>query len=455
MTDTHVALFIDTNSFLQMKDFNQIAWRALFPKAEAITLFVCGPVINELDKHKVSTNQRRRNRARNALRQIEEAADAPDMTLVVRETAPKVELVIWQGKPDLSDFPDLDASSTDDYLVAAAATVPNGVVLSHDTGPRIRARIAGVRAVSPPDDWLLPAEQTDDQRKIGQLTRELEAAQNARPRLQIAMPPDDPIKMRAVSVPYLGTAAVDKLTNLILGEFPKLHLVASIYRDKLSAFSNPFGIGQTQIDNYEQEYDSFSLDVQTYFTTLHEKVGEHAFAQMPPGMVVNIGSVSAKNLILTIETEGDIELLADRDAVDSVRGRIALPEPPKPPREGSVFDALPLLGGTTKPRDPTGFYWQTRPSLYGARLASFECADYRPAREEDWGVLAHAIGNLPSAGKLIVSASAEHHERVTAERKLVFEHALSHWLDPIVQSMLPVAVQEAFAGMDASELPTF
>ena len=208
MTDTNVALFIDTNSFLQMKDFNQIAWRALFPEAETITLFVCSAVITELDKHKVSTNQRRRNRARNALRQIEEAAASPDMALVLREAAPKVEIAIWRGKPVWSDFADLDPNSADDYLVVAAATTPNGVVLSHDTGPRIRAHIAGVRAVCPPEDWLLPAEQTDDQRKIGQLTRELEAAQNARPRLQIVLPPDDPIKMKVVSVPYLGTKAV-------------------------------------------------------------------------------------------------------------------------------------------------------------------------------------------------------------------------------------------------------
>ena len=74
MTDTNVALFIDTNSFLQMKDFNQIAWRALFPEAETITLFVCSAVITELDKHKVSTNQRRRNRAR---REVHIAGSAP------------------------------------------------------------------------------------------------------------------------------------------------------------------------------------------------------------------------------------------------------------------------------------------------------------------------------------------------------------------------------------------
>lgn len=452
MTDTTVALFIDTNSFLQMKDFNQIAWRALFPEAETIRLFVCSAIITELDKHKVSSNQRRRNRARAALRQIEETAASPAMTLVVKEAAPKVEIVIWRGKLVWSDFPDLDPNSADDYLVAAASTAPNGVVLSHDTGPRIRARIAGVRAACPPDDWLLPAEQTDDQRKIGQLSRELEAAQNARPRLQIALPTDDPIRMRGMSVPYLGTKAVHSLTVLILKEFPQRGLAASSYRDRFSVLSDPYRIGQTQIDAYAQDYESFSSDVQAYFTKLHERVEQHALAQMPPGAVVNIGNVSAKNLILTIETEGDIELLADRDAAESVRGRISLPEAPKPPRPGPVFDPVPLMSAVVKPRDSTGFYWRTRPPLVGARLASFECADYRPAREEDLGVLVHAVGDLPSSGRLIVSVSAEHHETVTEGRGLIFERGQGDWLDPLVQGLLPEIVQEAFASLDSADV---
>ncbi|QOV94795.1 PIN domain-containing protein [Novosphingobium sp. ES2-1] len=454
MTDKNVALFIDTNCFLQMKDFNQIAWRKLFPEAEAIKLFVCSAVITELDKHKVSANQRRRNRARKALAQIEEAAATNDMTLLIREAAPKVEIAIWRGKPVWSDFSELDPYSADDYLVAAAATDACGIVLSHDTGPRIRARIAGVRAECPPEEWLLPAEQTDDQRKITQLNRELEAAQNARPRLQIIMPPDEPITIEAAAVPFLGSVMVKKLTGRVLEEFPRAHIEPKRYLNNISILSDPYHISQSRIDAYHDEYQTFVSSVETYFTVLHERIERHSLAQMPSGSVANIGNVSAKNLTLVLRAVGEIELLADREDAESLYGPVSLPDPPKPPRGGYIFDAPRHLSMPTH-RNPTGFYWIKRPTIGAPEMASFECADFRPAREEHFGVLVCAIGELPSKGELIVNVSAEHHEVVSERRTIMFERKLTHWLDPVVQQILPEVVRDAFNAVDEAELPVF
>ncbi|MCW3849618.1 PIN domain-containing protein, partial [Sphingomonas sp. LB-2] len=396
MVDATISLFVDTNSFLQMKDFNQVAWRELFPQADSIKLFVCNVVIAELDKHKTSTNQRRRNRARKSLSLIEEAAAAPDMTLSVGADKPKVDLAIWRGRPIWLDFPDLDPANPDDYLVAAAATEVHGIVLSHDTGPRIRARIAGVRAECPLDDWLLPAEQTDDQRKIGQLTRELEAAHNARPRLNIVMPLDDPLTLRATVVPYLGVPVVGKLAALTLEHFPRADIRVSTNR--YSVLRDPFAIGQTGVDAYHDEYDQFVSKMHVYFTTLHESVARHALAQKVPSTVNNAGNVSAKNLTLNIYAEGQIELLADRQDVESHLGPIVLPKPPEPPRRKS-FDGS-ILAGLNKPRDPTRFYWRERPAISGARTASLECADFRPGREKEVDALVYSVGDIPSRGRL-------------------------------------------------------
>ncbi|MDM7957177.1 PIN domain-containing protein [Blastomonas sp.] len=454
MPDRDVAVFADTNSFLQMKDFKQIGWLTVFPGVETITVFVCNAVIAELDKHKVSTNKRRRDRARKALRLIEEAAATTEMRLTVREKAPKVDIVIWRGRPVWTDLPDLDSTNPDDYLVAAAATLPGSVVLSHDTGPRIRARIAGVQAECPPEDWLLPAEQTDDQRKIGQLTRELQEAQNARPRLRVQLPQSDPMVLSVASVPALGTRISNRLKELILEQFPKQHLVAQ-HNDRISIFTDPYGLGQSQIDAYEDKYDSFVLAVEAYFVSLHERVARHCLAQMPPGIVANTGNVSAKNLTLTIEADGNIELLADRDDAESVLGRISLPKPPKPPRAGPTFDHGPLMSRPHLSRTPTSFYWLKRPAIVGAQSAGFECADFRPGREEDLGVLAHAVGELPSAGRIIVSASAEHHETVSEDRAIIFESTFALWLDPLVQGLLPEIVQDAFDGLPREDLPVW
>jgi hypothetical protein len=452
MTNTRLALFLDTNCFLQLRDFEQIAWRELFPEAKQIALFVCSAVISELDKHKTSTNQRRRNRARKALGLIEAAADASEMRLPIRTENPNVELAIWRGRPVWSDFPSLDERNPDDYLVVAAATDPQGTVLSYDTGPRIRARMVGVRAACPADGWLLPVEQTDDQRKIGQLTRELEAARNARPRLEVLLPNDDPVTMTIVSVPYLGPSAIRDLAARTLAQFPMKHVQATNYSDRYSVLSDPFAIGQTRVDAYHDEYEQFQSAVRTYYTTLHEKVSDHALAQFAPGIIQNVGSVSAKNLTIVIVAEGAIEIMADRDDAELRLGSISLPKPPEPPRARTFYDAGQLIR-PPKPRDPMRFYWRERPQTVGSTQSSLECADFRPGCEYNVGVLIYAGGDLPSTGTLSVSASAEHHETVTAKRMFTFRRETAGWLDPLVQSLLPDPVRIAFAEIDAAQLP--
>jgi len=82
----------------------------------------------------------------------------------------------------------LDPAKADDQLIAEALSANlDAAIFSHDAGPRIRARALGLRAISPPDDWLLPPEQTDDQRRISQLERQLEQALSNRPKIVAAI----------------------------------------------------------------------------------------------------------------------------------------------------------------------------------------------------------------------------------------------------------------------------
>jgi len=180
-------LFIDTNAFLQLRDLKDLPWRDLFPNVQAFDLMVAHCVIEELDKQKTGTKKRRRDRARAALKLIENASShEPDFALVLRDDPVRVRVVISRAPLfNWATHPDLDPASADDRLVAEAASFGSGAeVFSHDTGPRIRARtIFKIRAYEPLADWLLPAEQTDDQRKITQLERDLERALSRSPKI--------------------------------------------------------------------------------------------------------------------------------------------------------------------------------------------------------------------------------------------------------------------------------
>jgi len=167
-------LFVDTNAFIQVKDLKDIPWRDLFPNVTAVDLMVADAATKELYEHKTSTNERRRGRARLALALIDEASLAPEFALLLKDKPVRVRLVIFNNsRVDWSAYPNLDPNNPDHQLVAETLSFGNGAaVFSHDTGPLIRARIAGIEAYKPSDNWLLPAEQTDDQRRIKQLQRE-------------------------------------------------------------------------------------------------------------------------------------------------------------------------------------------------------------------------------------------------------------------------------------------
>src|ERR1700694_2150152 len=146
-SDTKI-LFTDTNGFLQVRDLKDIPWADLFPGVRSIDVMVAPRVIEELDKHKTSTNQRRRDRARHALRLIEKASLEPDLALVIKDAPIRVRVVVSPApRLNWTAHPNLDPSKPDDQLVAEAISFGNGAaVFSHDSGPRIRARVAKIES---------------------------------------------------------------------------------------------------------------------------------------------------------------------------------------------------------------------------------------------------------------------------------------------------------------------
>jgi hypothetical protein len=110
MPGEHVVLFIDTNALLQMRDLKDIPWRQQFPGAKTVDLMVAPRIIDELDEHKTSTNERRRNRARSAIKLIVEAARADGHAMTIRSGEPvEVRLVVYPGgKFDWEAHPILD-----------------------------------------------------------------------------------------------------------------------------------------------------------------------------------------------------------------------------------------------------------------------------------------------------------------------------------------------------------
>src|SRR6185295_7694220 len=182
-----VTLFTDTNGFIQLRDLKDLAWRKLFPGVKHVRIIVARIVIEELDKHKTSTKDRQRNRARAALRLISPASKTHGRVLTLKEKPFKVTLAIAPRVAlDWDWLASLDPNKSDDRLVAETITFGNdAAIFSHDSGPRLTADDLGLQSFEPLEDWHLPDEKSDLERKLAATERQLERALSTRPKLSI------------------------------------------------------------------------------------------------------------------------------------------------------------------------------------------------------------------------------------------------------------------------------
>jgi hypothetical protein len=438
MTSEVKILYADTNAFLQVRDLKDIPWGGLFAGVRAVDVMVAPRIIEELDKHKSGTNQRRRDRARAALQLIDMASREKDRAIVVRENPIRVRIVISAApKFNWDTHPTLDPAKPDDQLVAEALSFGNGaVIFSHDSGPRIRARIAGLQAFEPEPEWLLPAEQTDDQRKITTLERDLKRALSTSPTIVAGFDNYDEStsEVRAI-IPVLHPLEpeqIERLSNAYLAKHPRARLgaaIPSIYAHQRG------GLSEAQIQRYHEKYSSFEADVRAFYADLHERVRN--VGSIAVGYFVeNDSGVSARGLRIEFYLEGDGSLLADRTAGFLSRKKgLEMPEPPQKPRSMPDFAniALPHI---QKPRDPVRFYWFERPEI-GSKHSALQCQDFRATRKYYDTMFVMPFDKLPATMTLRLHVSAENLSapiNVSATLNIV-EQAVD-WSDEVVRKIL-------------------
>lgn len=447
-------IFLDTNSFIQLRDLADLPFGALVPDASVIILLVSPTVIDELDVAKNGTNRRKRDRARAALRLIDQASIAEGFRLPLSErqgVSVSLELAD-DAAPDWSRIPKLDQSRPDDRLVAETLTHGrDATLLSHDSGPRIRARLAGIVALAPPDEWLLPAEQTDDQRKITSLERDLREARTAKPQLDLRVRDagDGQLLLPRFRLPSLRDSQVAWLTSRLLQETPEARLEVGPSGDTVSGLMALYASSRTyfserEVVDYQRSYRDFAGRVREYFRKLHDKLADRSRLFDICIDIENIGSISAGNLTFSARLDSDcFSFAAKRSEGEDHTGGVETPKPPKVPRSdrrGDVWDASRLAAlNAPQHRDPTEFYWLKKPRI-GDLAMSQSCADFRPERRHDMPVWIYTLEQYAARSRLSLQVSAENFaalERVVDVRSEVVH---SHWGDGAVLRLLPDVV---------------
>lgn len=450
MDDETKRAFVDTNGFLQVRDLKDIPWRRLFPTAKAVDVMVAPSVINELDQHKISTNQRRRDRARLALRMIDQASRAPDLALVVRESPVRVRIVISAApRFNWAEHTHLDSANPDDQLVAEALSFGNGaVIFSHDTGPRIRARIAKVDAYEPAEEWLLPVEQTDDQRTINKIQGDLKRALAQFPSILAGFGSFDAmiyeIALVKPRLTPLDRQLVTRLAAMYIAQHPPVDVIPTRNEFPWSTSSLLGGISSYQVDEYQSDYSSFTAKVHEYYATLHESIRRIGAAVAIDYWVKNDSGVAAQGLRIEFDLDGLGSFLADREDISPYIGRtLRPPQPPEPPGPYEIPDVR--IPANDPPRDPVVFYWFERPEL-GKTHSACQCQEFRPTREFADSILVLVPEELPTEFILRLHVEAGNLPApVNVSTKVVVDEKIVDWSDPLIRALLPPEIYEGIS----------
>ncbi|PHR92431.1 MAG: hypothetical protein COA69_08645 [Robiginitomaculum sp.] len=448
--DTNITLFIDTNSFIHLRDLKDLPWRAIFPKAKTVDLMISSRIIEELDVFKVGSNGRKRDRARMALRSIKAASKNEGMALILRESPLTVRIVIADlHTTDWTKFPKLDSSKPDDHLVADTYNFENGAkVFSFDSGPIISARRLGIDAIEPPDSWFLDPEPTTEQLNIRALKKQLEAATASNPIIEsgfgAATNIRDEFKLIVPILPALDARLVDKLTNSYITANPPHHIPVSTSALVMMVSLNRNAYSAADKARYLEKYGEFEAEVRQFFENLHEKVNDVSHAQPIPYFVSNDGSVAADGLRIDCSISDEFYLLADEKSVDTLFGDLNFPIPPKKPKLGHGFHDFSrnMLFNANRERDPTAFYWQKRPEV-GERESATQCKDFRATEIRDANIWVCLWSKLPTTADLKLKISATNLRKpISINAKIILEEEKVDWLDKRVQHRLPEVLNE-------------
>jgi predicted ribonuclease YlaK len=185
-------LFPDTNLLVQCRPVDQLDW-GVSKDFDEVHLIVSRPVQSEIDEHKNKGGDRLAKRARSASSLLREIILGGTDHRVVRETNPRVKLFIaTKIKPNPLLADSLDYTRSDDQLVGTVHSFisqnpdVDARILTHDTGPMASAQMVGVAVSAIPDDWLLPPETSESDKRIKSLEAEIARLKRVEPEFRIA-----------------------------------------------------------------------------------------------------------------------------------------------------------------------------------------------------------------------------------------------------------------------------
>ena len=448
VTTSTLYFFVDTNLFIHCHAPEQLDWSP-WHGFEEVRLIVSTPVLREIDRLK-TRGGRAGNRARAASAMFREMLGQTHK--VVHAQSPRVVLSVEPQHtyaPDLAER--LNYAERDDQLIgtvhqfARSNPSSDARLLTHDTIPLYTAQGLGLTADQISDDWLLPPETTETERKMAALEVENSRLKAAEPSFSIRCEDQSDTTVERYHASYtwyepLAEAEVDGLMQRLKARFPLATDFGSrepaerpappSVANRLFQTRQVFTpVTDEEIEKYRDEdyprwLERCEETLRAHHRTLQAETPVLGFAFIAE----NSGTRPAADALVTIEARGGFEIRPppfddtdeDREGEDNASGSLesgALPPPPVAPRgrwkntvggqPGDVLRTLSLIGRSMQdfsgivnpdphilarplaipsfdppdPRDPNAFYYKSGRPAEPQASFDLECAQWRHDNE--------------------------------------------------------------------------
>ena len=448
VTTSTLYFFVDTNLFIQCHPLQQLDW-SRWRGFEQVRLIVSSPVMHEIDRLK-TRGGRVGKRARAASAMFREMLGQTHK--LVHDQSPRVVLSVEpQHTPTLDLTERLNYQERDHQLLgtvhAFGQSNPTSDVrlLTHDTIPLYTAQGLDLTADQIPDDWLLPPETTETERKMAALQAENTLLKAAEPSFSIHCEDQSDTTVERYHASYtwyepLTEAEVHSLMQRLKARFPLATDFGS--REPAERPAPPtvanrlFSTRQVftpatdeEIEKYRDEdyprwLERCEETLRAHHRTLQAETPVLGFAFLAE----NSGTRPAADALVTIEARGGFEIRPppfddtdeDREGEDKASGSLesgALPPPPVAPRgrwkntvggqPGDVLRTFSLIGRSMQdlsgianpdphiltrplaipsfdppdPRDPNAFHYKPRRPAEPQASFALECAQWRHDNE--------------------------------------------------------------------------
>ena len=306
-------IFPDTNLFIHFRDPNQLEWSDIV-QADTIELAVGRAVQKELQRTRFELRGRSQERARRYAKLLGDIAQS-GKPAVLREAAPRVELVLMARPRGWSPPPDLAEDWGDDQLVAdALAYLSNHLsaemaVLSDDAEVIAAAHTHGIRVLRPPQSWELPPETTPEAKELARAKKELEELRHNEPAVECEILDDlgQPISALLPSAtwrPPLEADEADALIQETVAAHPRAETFNHLGNGSLADEADWIIPSDAESAAYYESYNEWCRELAAHVNrvgSISDARGERVRFQLA---LRNVGSRPAERVRLTLDLQG-------------------------------------------------------------------------------------------------------------------------------------------------------